>query len=86
MRLFRPSPISIALLMSTLCLVADDASGLGVTYSYDLTGRIAAASYDNGLCIAYSYDPSGNRTAQTNAATGAPVWGSSTWGCFVWTP
>jgi len=63
-----------------------DASGAGVSYTYDQVGRIATAIYDNGLCVAYSYDANGNRTAQTNATPGAPAWGSGAWGCFSWTP
>lgn len=66
--------------------LGSDASGLGVTYTYDLVGRVTSAIYDNGMCIAYTYDDVGNRTSQTNAAAGAPAWGSGFWGCFVWTP
>jgi len=86
MQLAKFPSISFALLLSAFCLVAADASGLGVTYSYDSTGRVAAAIYDNGLCVAYSYDAAGNRTAQTNAVATATVWGSGIWGCFNWTP
>ena len=55
-------------------------------FSYDVTGRVTTAAYDNGLCVAYSYDSAGNRTAQSNVATTTPAWGSSIWGCFNWTP
>lgn len=86
MQLAKYPSISFALLLSALCLVAADAAGLGVTYSYDPTGRVAAAIYDNGMCVAYSYDAAGNRTAQSNPVTTTPTWGSSVWGCFNWTP
>ena len=67
-------------------LLITDASGAGVTYTYDQPGRIATGLYDNGLCLAYTYDANGNRTAQTASTPGAPAWGSGTWGCFSWTP
>jgi hypothetical protein len=60
-----------------------------VSYTYDQLGRITTALYDNGLCIVYTYDANGNRTSQTNSASGAPqtpTWGTGVWGCFVWTP
>jgi len=66
--------------------VITDASGAGVAYTYDLSGRVATGLYDNGLCLAYQYDASGNRTSQVNSTPGAPAWGSGTWGCFSWTP
>jgi YD repeat-containing protein len=73
-----------ALVLSAFLIT--DASGSGVTYTYDLPGRVTTALYDSGLCVAYSYDANGNRTAQTNGTPGAPAWGSGTWGCFSWTP
>ena len=38
------------------------------------------------LCIGFTYDPNGNRTAQTVATigSGATLWGSGTFGCFLW--
>ena len=86
MQIARYPSVSFALLLSVLCLVAADASGFGVTYSYDPTGRVAAAIYDSGMCVAYSYDAAGNRTAQSNVATTTAAWGSRIWGCFNWTP
>jgi YD repeat-containing protein len=60
-----------------------------VTYSYDPVGRVATALYDNGTCVAYTYDANGNRTSQTNTASGGgaqtPTWGTGTWRCFLWT-
>jgi len=73
-----------ALMLSVV--VIPDASGAGVTYTYDTLGRVTTALYDNGMCVAYSYDANGNRTTQTNATPGAPAWGSGMWGCFSWTP
>jgi len=72
--------------LSFATLAIKDASSAGVIYTYDLSGRVTTALYDNGTCISYSYDANGNRTSQTTASTGAPAWGSGAWGCFVWTP
>jgi YD repeat-containing protein len=58
-------------------------------YGYDADGRVTTALYDNGLCVVYVYDENGNRTSQTNTASGAPqtpTWGTGSWGCFNWTP
>jgi YD repeat-containing protein len=55
-------------------------------YSYDLSGRLTTVLYDNGLCVAYGYDANGNRTSQTNAISGGPVWGTGSFGCFSWSP
>lgn len=58
-------------------------------YGYDPIGRVTTALYDNGVCVVYAYDANGNRTSQTNTASGppeAPTWGSGVWGCFSWTP
>jgi YD repeat-containing protein len=63
-----------------------DASGAGVAYTYDTSGRVISALYDNGMCVSYSYDANGNRTSQTNATSGSPAWGTGTFGCFNWTP
>lgn len=60
-----------------------------VNYGYDPLSRITTALYDNGVCVVYAYDANGNRTSQTNAASGppeSPTWGSGVWGCFSWTP
>jgi uncharacterized protein RhaS with RHS repeats len=60
-----------------------------VSYGYDALGRVTTALYDNGLCIVYAYDANGNRTSQTNTISStpeSPVWGTGTWGCFIWTP
>jgi YD repeat-containing protein len=83
-RRFKGGMTLAVLVLSTL--LVSNASGLGVTYTYDQVGRVAAAIYDNGLCVAYTYDAAGNRTSQTNATTSAPTWGSGVWGCFNWTP
>jgi hypothetical protein len=71
--------------LAVLVVLTVDASGAGVTYSYDQVGRIGAAWYDTGMCVAYTYDANGNRTTQTNTGPGSPAWGSGAWGCFSWT-
>lgn len=47
---------------------------------------VAAMSSTNSLCITITYDKNGNRLSQTvgNVATSTTVWGSGTYGCFVW--
>ncbi|MBZ9765502.1 RHS repeat protein [Mesorhizobium sp. CA6] len=70
-------------------MVSSAAIAGSVAYTYDPTGRLTTALYDNSTCIAYSYDANGNRTSQTNTVGGVPVsavWGSGVWGCFKWTP
>jgi YD repeat-containing protein len=78
--------IAVPILLSA---IGTDALATSVKYNYDLLGRVATAYYDNGTCVAYTYDANGNRTTQTNTASGAPVtptWGTGVWGCFQWTP
>jgi YD repeat-containing protein len=77
------------LLVAASAMVISTASNASAVYTYDLLGRVTTAKYDNGVCVAYSYDANGNRTSQTNTASGAPgtpTWGTGTWGCFNWTP
>ena len=60
---------------------------VSIIYTYDALGRVATALYDTGTCIVYSYDANGNRTAQTITTSGnptTPVWGTGSWGCFIW--
>ena len=60
---------------------------VSIIYTDDALGRVATALYDNGTCIVYSYDANGNRTAQTITTSGnptTPVWGTGSWGCFIW--
>lgn len=69
-----------------LCLPA--AGDSAAAYGYDLVGRIATARYDDGTCTVYIYDPNGNRLSATTSNGGdaeAPIWGTGTWGCFIWT-
>ena len=42
----------------------------------------------SSLCITITYDKNGNRVSQTvaNMTTATTVWGSGTYGCFVWKP
>jgi hypothetical protein len=79
--------LALAGLFTPLGLLTSDAFGFDVKYTYDLSGRVTTALYDNGMCIVYTYDAAGNRTAQTSTSWGTPpAWGSGVWGCFVWTP
>jgi len=71
-----------SLLQGTAVLAA-----VSIIYTYDALGRVATARYDNGTCIVYTYDANGNRTAQTITTSGnptTPVWGTGSWGCFIW--
>jgi hypothetical protein len=75
--------------LALLAMLASNTAEATVVYTYDQLGRITTALYDNGLCIMYTYDANGNRTSQTNTASGAPqtpTWGTGVWGCFAWTP
>lgn len=42
----------------------------------------------NSQCIAITYDKNGNRISQTvgNVTTTTTIWGSATYGCFIWKP
>ena len=82
----KAGPLVVAALAMALGGVVQDASGAGVIYTYDPSGRVATALYDNGICVVYTYDAAGNRTSQTNATPPIPAWGAGNWGCFVWTP
>lgn len=78
--------LSVIALLGILIPAGVDASD---SFTYDQTGRLTTALYDNGACIAYAYDANGNRTSQGITISGAPVsptWGTGTWGCFNWTP
>ena len=79
-------PLVVAALAMALGGIVPDASGASVIYTYDPSGRVATALYDNGICVVYTYDAAGNRTSQTNATPPPPAWGAGNWGCFVWTP
>jgi hypothetical protein len=78
--------IIVAALAMVLSILVSDASGAGVSYTYDPSGRVTSAIYDNGMCVTYSYDAAGNRTTQTNATAVPAAWGAGAWGCFAWTP
>jgi YD repeat-containing protein len=76
-------------LLALLAAMSADAATASTSYTYDLVGRVTSALYDNGVCVVYAYDVNGNRTSQTNTVGGtptSPIWGSGTWGCFLWTP
>lgn len=50
-----------------------------------ILASVSGATDAADLCLFYAYDGTGNRTAAvTTPAT--PVWGSTPWGCFRWTP
>lgn len=39
------------------------------------------------VCFKYTYDKNGNRISKTNLTWGSgATWGSTTYGCFNWTP
>jgi YD repeat-containing protein len=76
--------VKLALLALLGSLVPAAVADASATYTYDSLGRLVATQYDNGVCIAYTFDANGNRTQSVTASNG-PIWGSSAWGCFVWT-
>ena len=50
-----------------LCLAAPVISQ-AETYSYDVTGRLISATYDDGSSIQYTYDANGNRLSRSISA------------------
>jgi YD repeat-containing protein len=63
-----------------------------VTYTYDVQGRVATASYSDGTLICYQYDAAGNRTAYSVAAAsscpmtdGTVLYSSTTSGSYSFT-
>jgi hypothetical protein len=52
-----------------LALLAAPSAMAGVTYTYDMLGRLSVAAYDNGKQITYTYDPAGNRTQVVTGAS-----------------
>ena len=50
--------------------VSGPAQAASVTYTYDVLGRLATATYSTGAVITYVYDAAGNRTS--SVTTGAP--------------
>jgi chitodextrinase len=60
--------LTSALICGTLLLASSPSSRASVvTYSYDSSGRLYQAIYDNGIVVTYFYDANGNRTgAQVN--------------------
>jgi YD repeat-containing protein len=59
----------LALVFLAILLSAPAYAG-SVTYTYDVLGRLATATYSTGAVITYSYDATGNRTSVVT--TGAP--------------
>lgn len=56
-------------LMLAGLLLSGSALAGSVSYTYDVLGRLAKATYSNGVVITYSYDAAGNRTS--TVVTGA---------------
>jgi hypothetical protein len=58
-----------------------------VVYTYDASGRLMMAGYDNGVCIVYAYDANGNRISETismSVSTNTGVLGCFVWGQALW--
>jgi len=73
------------LALSVICI--SPSVQASVLYTYDSTGRIAAALYDNNVCLVYTYDANGNQTSRIVNAAGSPntaLWGTGVFGCFRW--
>lgn len=74
--------------LSVVGILVSGSANASAYYGYDPLNRVTTALYDNGVCVVYAYDANGNRTSQTNTASGpseSPTWGSGVWGCFSWT-
>lgn len=63
-------PRSMSLLGFLVILLSMPVSAGSTTYTYDVLGRLATATYSTGVVITYSYDATGNRTGVVT--TGAP--------------
>lgn len=59
-----------------------------VTMVMQPPASIVAMASASSLCISITYDKNGNRVSQTvgNVTTNTTIWGSGTYGCFVWKP
>jgi len=59
-----------------------------VTMVMQPPASIVAMASASSLCISITYDKNGNRVSQTvgNVTTSTTIWGSGTYGCFVWKP
>lgn len=57
-----------------------------VTVVMQPPASIVAMASASSLCITITYDKNGNRISQTvgNVTTNTTIWGSGTYGCFVW--
>lgn len=69
-RFLAAPPGGILILGFLAALASVSASAGTVTYTYDVLGRLATATYSTGAVITYSYDATGNRTSVVT--TGAP--------------
>lgn len=67
---FRDALPGILVLGSLAILLSAPALAGSVTYTYDVLGRLATATYSTGVVITYSYDATGNRTSVVT--TGVP--------------
>ncbi len=60
----------ILVLVFLVILLSAPAFASSATYTYDVQGRLATATYSAGAVTTYSYDAAGNRTSVVTA--GAP--------------
>jgi hypothetical protein len=66
---------TLAIAAAVFALLAAPSATAGVTYTYDMLGRLSVATYDNNKEIDYHYDPAGNRTQVVTLAS-APHFGA----------
>lgn len=45
-----------------------------------------SSSASSPTCVTFANDGVGNRIEQTTAPVPTALWGSASWGCFIWTP
>jgi len=76
MTIYKLSVRCFAAFVAAWMLLILNASGAGVSYSYDSLNRLTNADYGNGFVISYSYDAAGNRLTYScpgNHDTTAPT-------------
>lgn len=57
--------ISAAICAGLLLALCPQSRASVVTYSYDSSGRLYQATYDNGIVVTYLYDANGNSVPRT---------------------
>lgn len=82
---FRMAKIALGCLLFCGLPTAAQANGLlliGPQIGSSLLIMLASGSH----CIGFTYDVNGNRTSQavSTIGSGPTLWGSGTFGCFVW--